>query len=73
VKPRREFFVYCGQQCIGRVIVAGDGGARAFDGARTSFGRFPDEKTALMAVNSACPAKHARSDDARDASKAQRS
>jgi hypothetical protein len=73
MKPGREFFVYCGQQCIGRVIVAGNGGARAFDGARKSFGKFPDQKTALEAVNTACPAKHARGGDARDESDADRS
>jgi hypothetical protein len=59
VKPQREFFVYCGQRCIGRVIVAGDGGARVFGGAGKSFGKFPNQKTALAAINAACPSKHA--------------
>jgi hypothetical protein len=47
----RDLSLYDDQECIGRIKVAGDGKATAFD-VHGRLGSFPTEKAALAALNS---------------------
>ena len=48
----RELSVYDGQECVGKIKVADDGEAVAFDRCGKRLGTFPTIKAAFAAFNS---------------------
>jgi hypothetical protein len=48
---QRELFIYDGRDCLGRIDVAADGEARAFDHQGKLLGRFPTLVAASSAFN----------------------
>jgi hypothetical protein len=57
-KPRtRELSVYDGQECLGKIKVAEDGKAVAFDPSGKRLGRYPSFKAATAAFDT--PAERA--------------
>jgi hypothetical protein len=49
--PRREIAVYDGRDCVGRIQVAVNGEARAFNSSGNVLGLFPTETAALAALS----------------------
>jgi hypothetical protein len=49
--PRREIAVYYGRDCVGRIQVAVNGEARAFNSSGDVLGLFPTETAALAALS----------------------
>jgi hypothetical protein len=50
MKGQREFSIYDGRECLGRIAVAANGKARAFDSRGKSLGTFESFEAASAAL-----------------------